>query len=38
MSDKFIRAYRKFDLNDIKGHMMIYGGVSAQCSECQERN
>lgn len=35
MSRKFIRIYKKLDINDIKAHLLIYGDLSAQCAECQ---
>ena len=31
---KFIRVYKKFDFNDVREHTMIYGYVSASCSNC----
>ena len=35
MSRKFIRIYKKMDINEIKGHLLIYGDLSAQCANCQ---
>lgn len=35
MSGHFLRTYQKFDLNDIAGHLLIYGDLSAQCGKCQ---
>ena len=35
MSEKFIRVYKKMDLNEIKKHLLIYGDLSAQCANCQ---
>jgi len=35
MSQKFIRIYKKLDLNEIKKHLLIYGDLSAQCADCQ---
>jgi hypothetical protein len=35
MSQKFIRIYKKMDINEIKGHLLIYGDLSAQCANCQ---
>ena len=35
MSEKFLRAYKKFDINEVKRHLLIYGDLSAQCAACQ---
>jgi hypothetical protein len=35
MSEKFIRAYKKLDIYEIKGQLLIYGDLSAQCAHCQ---
>ena len=35
MNEKFLRAYRKFDLKDVGDHLLVYGDLSAQCSKCQ---
>jgi len=35
MSQKFIRIYKKLDVNEIKQHLLIYGDLSAQCANCQ---
>ena len=35
MTEKFIRVYKKMDLNKITKHLLIYGDLSAQCAECQ---
>ena len=35
MAKKFIRIYKKLDLNEIKKHLLIYGDLSAQCANCQ---
>ena len=35
MSQKFIRVYKKIDINEIKQHLLIYGDLSAQCASCQ---
>ncbi len=32
---KFIRTYKKLDINEIKKHLLIYGDLSAQCANCQ---
>ncbi len=34
MNPKFIRVYRKHDLDDIKEHLLICGELSASCSKC----
>ncbi len=36
MGQKFIRIYKKLDINEIKQHLLIYGDLSAQCANCQE--
>ncbi|MBN1870297.1 MAG: hypothetical protein JW847_06980 [Candidatus Omnitrophica bacterium] len=35
MNQKFIRVYKKFDINEVKQHLLIYGDLSAQCANCQ---
>ncbi|OGX33866.1 MAG: hypothetical protein A3C36_00160 [Omnitrophica WOR_2 bacterium RIFCSPHIGHO2_02_FULL_52_10] len=35
MTEKFIRTYKKFDMNEVRGHLLIYGDLSAQCAACQ---
>jgi hypothetical protein len=35
MNDKYIRIYQKFDLNEIKEHLLIYGDLSAACAKCK---
>jgi hypothetical protein len=34
MSDRFIRVFKKSDLNEIKKQLLIYGDVSGQCASC----
>ena len=34
MNSKFIRVYQKFDLEDVKAHLMICGDLSGSCSKC----
>ena len=34
MNPKFIRVYKKIDIDDIKEHLMIVGDLSASCSKC----
>jgi len=36
MSEKYIRAYRKIDLNHLKDHLLIFGDLSGSCSKCKE--
>ena len=35
MNRKFVRVYKKMDINEIKRHLLIYGDLSAQCANCQ---
>ena len=35
MNEKYIRTYGKFDINNVKAHLLIYGDLSAQCAHCQ---
>ncbi len=35
MNLKFIRAYRKVDIDEVKEHLMICGDLSASCSKCK---
>jgi len=34
MSDRFVRIFKKVDLNAIKKQLLIYGDVSGQCANC----
>ena len=36
MSEKFIRVYKKFDVREIKSHLLIYGDLSASCAGCNK--
>ena len=38
MNPKFIRVYKKLDIDDIKEHLMIVGDLSASCSKCNNMN
>jgi inorganic pyrophosphatase/exopolyphosphatase len=38
MSEKFIRLYKKLDINELKKHLMIYGDISANCANCNAFN
>ena len=35
MNDRFLRVYKKFDITEVKEHLLIYGDLSAQCAHCQ---
>jgi len=35
MKKWFLRVYKDLDLLDIKKHLLIYGDLSANCSQCQ---
>ena len=35
MSQKFIKVYKKFDIKNIKEHLLIYGDLSGSCANCQ---
>lgn len=34
-NQKFLRVYKKFDVVDVKQHLLIYGDLSASCGNCQ---
>ena len=34
MNPKFIRVYKKIELDDVKEHMMICGDLSYSCTKC----
>lgn len=36
MNVKFIRVYKKIDIDDVKEHMMICGDLSYSCSKCND--
>jgi len=36
MPQKFIRVYRKINLDDVRDHLIICGDLSASCSKCKE--
>lgn len=38
MSEKLIRIYKKLDAREIKTHSMIYGDLTASCSNCNKMN
>ncbi|MBF0479036.1 MAG: hypothetical protein HQL26_06100 [Candidatus Omnitrophica bacterium] len=35
---QLIRTYKKYDVNEVKAHLMIYGDLAAQCANCSELN
>ena len=36
MSEKLLRVYQKFDVHEVKAHLLIYGDLSGQCAHCQQ--
>ena len=34
MSERFVRVFKKVDLNAIKKQLLVYGDVSGQCANC----
>jgi len=36
MADKFIRIYKKLNLDEVKEHLLVYGALDGQCANCQE--
>lgn len=38
MNQKFIRVYKKVDIDDVKEHLLICGDLSASCSKCSAMN
>jgi len=34
MSDKFTRVFQKFNIPEIKKHLLIYGDLSGACASC----
>ena len=35
MASRFIRIYKKLEINEIKKHLLIYGDLSGSCANCQ---
>ena len=35
MSERFIRIYKKFYLDEVKTHLMTYGALSGTCANCK---
>ncbi|MBF0511059.1 MAG: hypothetical protein HQL13_01880 [Candidatus Omnitrophica bacterium] len=36
MSDRFIRIYKKFYLDEVKTHLLTYGALSGTCANCKQ--
>ena len=36
MNPKFLRVFKRLDLEDIRAHLLICGDLSASCSKCKE--
>ena len=36
MAEKLIRVYKKFDVNDVKKHLLTYGDLSGTCTNCNK--
>ncbi len=36
MSEKFIRIYKKFYIDEIKAHLLIYGDLGGNCAACHK--
>lgn len=34
-SERFLRVYKKFNFNDIKNHVLLYGALAGFCSACK---
>ncbi len=35
MSERFLRIYKKFYLDEVKCHLMTYGALSGMCASCK---
>ena len=35
MSSKFIRVYKKLDINEVESHLMVCGDLAANCGKCK---
>lgn len=35
MSDKLIRVYKKFYIDEVKAHTLLYGALAGSCANCQ---
>ena len=36
MSEKFLRVYKKFYIDEIKAHLLVYGDLGGSCAVCQK--
>jgi len=36
MNQHLLRIYNKFDLDEVKSHLLIYGDLAAQCANCEK--
>jgi hypothetical protein len=35
MSERFLRIYKKFYIDEVKTHLMTYGALSGMCANCR---
>ena len=35
MSERFLRIYKKFHLDEVKTHLLTYGALSGTCANCK---
>ena len=35
MSERFVRIYKKFYIDEVKTHLMTYGALSGMCANCK---
>ena len=35
MSERFLRIYKKFYIDEVKTHLMTYGALSGMCANCK---
>lgn len=36
MSERYLRVYKKFYIDEVKAHLMTYGMISGMCVNCQD--
>lgn len=36
MNEKLVRVYKKFYIDEIKAHLLIYGDLGGSCAACQK--
>ncbi len=36
MSDRFLRIYKKFYVDEVKSHLLTYGALSGTCANCKK--